>query len=83
MGVGARRGPSIRPVTTSILDRVRVGAHVDLFKRDPDTGEQVLVSTTRPCCECGFPLEGVIVPVGKEAQAHAKCRLTRRVIHAR
>lgn len=55
--------------------------HVDLFKRGED-GQQVLVSTTRPCVECGQPLVGTVVPAGPEQQAHAKCRESRRVIHA-
>lgn len=81
MGVAARRGRSIRRVASSTLDRVRLSAHVDVFRRDPDTGEQTLVSTTRPCCECGYPLDGLVVPVGDEAQAHPHCLRTKKVIH--
>jgi hypothetical protein len=62
--------------------RMRLVGHVDLFKRDPDTGQQALVSTTRPCVECGQPLEGMVVPVGQDQQAHARCRESRRVAHA-
>jgi hypothetical protein len=52
-------------------------ADVDVFKRNPDTGAQVLVSTTRPCYECGQPLVGLVVQVpGSDFQAHATCRRT-------
>jgi hypothetical protein len=66
----------------SALTLGRIVGHVDVFKRDEDSGEKVLISTTRPCYECGQPLEGVVVPVGGEHQAHANCRRSRRVIHA-
>jgi hypothetical protein len=52
---------------------MKIGAHVELFKRDEITGAQVLVSTTRPCRECGEPVEGLVVPDG-ESFVHPECR---------
>ncbi len=52
-------------------------ADVDVFYKDPSdpSAPQVLISTTRPCYECGKPLEGMTVPVpGSDFQAHASCR---------
>lgn len=55
-------------------DRVRVSAHVDVYKNDEQGRPTVLVSTTRPCAECGAPLVGVVISVNKNEQVHAACR---------
>lgn len=53
----------------------KVSAHVELFKRDEQTGKQVLVSTTRPCAVCGKPVDaGIVIPLDGDRQAHADCR---------
>jgi hypothetical protein len=54
---------------------LKLKAHVELFKRDEATGEQILVRTSRPCAGCGQPLEDgqPVVPVGNDRQAHAHC----------
>jgi hypothetical protein len=53
--------------------RVKVGAHVEVFKDDERTGQRLLVHTSRPCAKCGEPLDGVVVPEGKKRQIHAVC----------
>lgn len=55
----------------------RLGVHYDVLKRDPNTGEQIVVATTRPCVMCGEPLEtGIVLPAGGDAQVHAACART-------
>lgn len=54
--------------------RVRISAHVDVHKNDAEGNPSILVSTTRPCAECGLPLKGVVVQVNENEQAHAACR---------
>lgn len=49
-------------------------ADVDLLKRDPETGQQVVVSTTRPCPGCGEPLVGLIVADSAGVRECATCR---------
>jgi hypothetical protein len=61
------------PVEMAVPAGMRLGAHVELFKRDERTGEQVLIQTTRPCAVCGRPVEGVVIPVGGRF-VHAGCR---------
>jgi hypothetical protein len=51
---------------------IRVGAHVEVFKDDERTGQRILVHTSRPCANCGLPLDGVVIPKG-QAQVHAVC----------
>lgn len=54
----------------------RVTGHAELYKRDEQTGELTLISTTRPCEVCGRPLEGLVVPKAesKESLVHTACR---------
>jgi hypothetical protein len=56
----------------------KVGAHVDMFK------DGMLISTTRPCQECGQPLVGVVVTDkhGKH-QRHLQCPKKKEVTLAR
>lgn len=54
--------------------RMGVVGDVDVFRRDPGTGEQALVSTTRPCFFCGEPLEGLVLTDRGGHRIHAKCR---------
>lgn len=56
------------------LERVRISAHVDVWKNNERGEKDVLVKTTRPCAECGLPLTGLIVAINKSEQAHAACR---------
>lgn len=53
----------------------KLSAHVEVYKRDDETGKQVLVHTSRPCPVCAQPLDGtkLVVPAG-ELQIHADCR---------
>lgn len=51
-----------------------IGAHYDLFKDDEDTGEKILVATSRKCESCGEPLVGPVVPVDGDRQIHLKCK---------
>lgn len=53
---------------------VKLSAHVDVHKNDEHGNPSVLVSTTRPCAECGLPLKGLIVNVNQTQQAHVACR---------
>lgn len=55
-----------------LLGRGKIGAHVELFKDDERTGERVLVHTSRPCEDCGFPLVGAVVPTAT-GQKHVRC----------
>lgn len=58
---------------------MRLTGHAELFKRNEETGELTLVSTTRPCEICGRPLEGLVIPK-KQARdegqdlVHPKCK---------
>lgn len=45
---------------------------MEVFKTDERTGEKILVHTSRPCAECGQPLDGVVIPKGTR-QVHAVC----------
>lgn len=58
---------------------LRVGAHVELFKEDEETGDQILVHTSRPCGNCGMPLDGVVIPKGK-SQVHAVCPDSKEIV---
>lgn len=58
------------------LPRLRMGAHVDVYKND-ENGRPTkhLVQTSRRCPECGEPLTGAVVPLeGHDAkQIHVSC----------
>jgi hypothetical protein len=52
-------------------------AYAELFYRNPETGEQILVHTSRPCPVCHKPLDetkGLIIPLG-DKRIHAECRV--------
>ena len=58
----------------AVLAGTKLGAHVELFKRDERTGKQVLVHTSRPCAVCGQPVEeGLVVPQDGRF-VHPRCR---------
>jgi len=50
---------------------LRPGVHADVFARDA-SGRQVLVSTSRPCAECGQPLTGPVVQRA-DKRIHLRC----------
>jgi hypothetical protein len=70
-----------RRIALTILDMspvvpmpgMRLSAHFDLFKNDEETGEKILVSTSRLCTPCGKPLTGAVVPVDGDRQVHVEC----------
>ena len=60
----------------------RLTGHVELFKRDEETGKLLLVSTSRPCEVCGQALEGLVIPRSEatgDAQVHPSCRERTRI----
>jgi hypothetical protein len=55
------------------MPTLRVGAHYDLYRDDPTSGQRILVSTSRACHVCGQPLTGPVVPAGGDRQVHVTC----------
>lgn len=54
-----------------VLPKMRMGAHVDVFK--DVGGKKTLVQTSRKCRVCQQDLTGMVIPDGA-GQIHASCK---------